>query len=146
MKTWIIVVAIILVILLGVVLYLGSVAKAFIHLATFSPPNQTDINSECLATNIVGINVTSNSTGYNITLKRNAGGMDNLGGIIITIINTTTTSDNSEFGYPLKQQETHTSYIQSSITNASAVHYTSWFTDSSGSKQVCSETQSIYLH
>ena len=106
---------------------------------------QIDISSKCLSVDMSAVSVTAvaNASGdYSVTLKRGAGG-DAIGGIKLTLFNSTDNSGVMEFGLALTELETRTQPIAAGVTNANRLEYTAYFVDSSGNEQLCSQTSTF---
>ncbi|HEB47141.1 MAG TPA: hypothetical protein ENI22_01595 [Candidatus Pacearchaeota archaeon] len=106
---------------------------------------QIDISAKCLSVDMSAVSVTAvaNASGdYSVTLKRKAGG-DAIGGIKLTLFNSTDNSGVMEFGLALTELETRTQPIAAGVTNANRLEYTAYFVDSSGNEQLCSQTSTF---
>lgn len=115
-----------------------------------SGSQQVNVNSECLAVSLDAVSVTnatapaSTATTYLVTLRRNSGGTDNLGGVKVTIFNSTANSGVIDFGVALTQLQTSTQTLTGPI-GATSIEYTPYFIDSSGNQQLCSQTQTFTI-
>lgn len=106
---------------------------------------QIDISSKCLAVDISAVSITDvagEAGNYSVTLKRSAGG-DAIGGVKLTLFNSTGNSGVMDFGTALSELETKTQKITAGVTNADRFEYTAYFVDSSGNEQLCSQTNTF---
>ena len=106
---------------------------------------QIDISAKCLAVDMTAVSVTAvtNETGnYSVTLKRSAGG-EAIGGLKLTLFNSTDNSGVMDFGTAPDELETKTQKIAAGVTNANKLEYTAYFVDSSGNEQLCSQTSTF---
>ena len=103
-----------------------------------------DISSKCLSVDLkaVGVSPTANQTGnYSVTLRRAAGG-DAIGGVKVTLFNSTANSGVLEFGDAVDELETSTQTIVG-VTGANKLEFTAYLIDASGNQQLCSQTGSF---
>lgn len=112
-----------------------------------SGASQIDISAKCTAVNLEAVSVNETSPGvYAVTLKRASGG-DTIGGIKVSIFNTTANSGVMNFG-ALTALQTSTVSMNTSANNATVtgghkIEYTPFFLDASGNTQLCSQTQTF---
>jgi len=101
---------------------------------------QIDITSKCISVDLSAVSVNETSAGvYDVTLKRNAGG-DAIGGVKVSLFNSTANSGVIDFGTALGELETVTQSVNGTVTDANKLEYTAYFLDSSGNEQLCSQT------
>ena len=103
---------------------------------------QIDVSTKCIAVDLSALSVNETSAGvYDITLHRGSGG-DELGGVKITLFNSTVNSGVLDFGVALTELQTTTKSIDTglNVTEGNKLEYTAYFLDASGNPQLCSQT------
>ncbi len=106
---------------------------------------QIDISSKCLAVDMSAVSVTAvtNESGnYSVALRRGAGG-EAIGGVKLTLFNSTDNSGVIDLGTALDELETKTQKVAAVVTNANRLEYTAYFIDSSGNEQICAQTSTF---
>lgn len=106
---------------------------------------QIDISARCLAVDMTAVSVTTvtNETeSYSVTLRRGAGG-EAIGGVKLTLFNSTDNSGVIDFGTALDELETKTQDVVAGVANANRLEYTAYFVDSSGDEQLCAQTNTF---
>ncbi len=103
---------------------------------------QVDISSKCLAVSLSAVSVNESPPGiYAVTLKRDAGGSV-LGGIKISVFNSTGSSGVMDFG-TLAELQTKTVSMNTSnatqVVGGHKIEYTPFFLDASGNTQLCGQ-------
>ena len=105
---------------------------------------QLELSSRCLAIDLEAVSVvpvSGEDGNYTVTLKRNAGGED-LGGVKVTLFNSTDNSGVADFGTAPAELATESQKVVG-VTGAERLEYTAFFTDASGNEQLCSQTNTF---
>jgi len=106
---------------------------------------QIDISAKCLAVDMTAVSVipvTNESGNYSVALRRGAGG-EVIGGVKLTLFNSTGNSGVIDLGSALNELETKTQKVATGVTNANRMEYTAFFTDASGTEQLCTQTNTF---
>jgi len=106
---------------------------------------QIDISARCLAVDMSAVSVAEvagEAGNYSVALKRSAGG-DAIGGLKLTLFNSTDNSGVIDLGTALDELETKTQKVAAVVTNANRLEYTAYFIDSSGNEQICAQTSTF---
>jgi len=107
------------------------------------------ITTKCLDVSIsyVSVNETTTPGVYDITLHRDSGGDNNLGGIKVSVLNANGLSSGPMDFAPLRvlDQRTETKNTATdgdrAVTGGTMIEWTPYFIDASGNEQLCSQTQ-----
>jgi len=130
--------------LIIILLVLVAVGGIWIVVSNFidTGTEQIDLSSKCRAVDLSAVSVASTGgTGYDVTLKRGAGG-DTIEGVKLNIFNSTDNSGVKEFGSSIAELETRTQPVVG-VENANRMEYTAFFLDASGAEQLCSTTRTL---
>jgi len=130
--------------LIIILLVLVAVTGIWVVVNNFidSGTEQIDLSSKCRAVDLSAVSVipvSGTTENYSITLSRSAGG-DVLGGVKVSIFNSTENSGVIDFGTAIGELETTTQSMGVGIANASKLEFTAFFLDVSGTEQLCSTT------
>lgn len=107
---------------------------------------QVEFGQKCLEINLEYVSISEvdfsgcePELGYELTLKRTAGG-DEIGGIAVVLLNETSSGEPQEFG-ALGELETDTVQICGGVYNANKVEFTAYFEDSQGNPVYCQTSE-----
>ncbi len=104
-----------------------------------SGADQVAASNKCISLDLKAVSVSPVAGGYTVTLRRGAGGED-ISGIKVTLFNDTANSGVLEFGAAPAELETEAKDVTTTLVAANKLEFTPYFTDASGTEQLCSQT------
>jgi flagellin-like protein len=108
-----------------------------------SGAEQVEFGQKCLEVNLEYVSVAESAdaecgeddTGYDVTLRRTAGG-DEIAGVKISLLSSTESSELQDFGV-IGELETKTAEICVEVDDADKIEFTAYFEDSAGNPVYC---------